>query len=75
MKSKKEYSKEDIKDLFTQLHFCEGLEDVSHLHCLKNKSLKNWVKTKGNKLHFISFGLAVEGDLKWVLKKLKEMEK
>lgn len=75
MKNEKIYSKEDIKSFFQQLHFCEGLEDVSFLYSLKEEALKKWCESHGRKLHQISFALAIDGDLEYVLNKLTIAEK
>ena len=70
----KKYTKEQkrIQYLFERLHFEFGLEDVNHLHYLKPKSIEHWCKTIGQKLHQISFALAMEGDIDYVLKIAEE---
>jgi hypothetical protein len=60
-----------IIELFEILHFGENLEDVNKLYMLKPKSLERWCKTHGEKLHQISFSLACEGNIDFILDKLK----
>ena len=72
MIKEKDKQKKNVAALFERLHFEFGLEDVNHLYMLKPEALKRWCETTGTKLHYISFGLAMEGDIDYVMKKLDE---